>query len=130
MNFEIRIGLRSVHSVFRAYLSIKKEERREAHSGGYSKSLNLFVEQRKIVIGIRTDNEELGGTTRDAPILKAIGKARKIGVSKHFLKREGQASRRLLTRKWPKLPLQKLMGGAFSFSPKGGSGIMSAAPLV
>lgn len=28
--------------------------------------------------GIRTDNEELGGTTRDAPILKAIGKARKI----------------------------------------------------
>jgi len=35
------------------------------------------VEQRQIVRGIRTDNEELGGTTRDAPILKAIGKAKK-----------------------------------------------------
>lgn len=51
-----------------------KEETREAHSGRYSFSLNLFVEQREIVIGIRTDNEELGWTTRDAPILKAIGK--------------------------------------------------------
>ena len=35
------------------------------------------MEQREIVIGIRTDNEELGWTTRDAPILKAIGKSKK-----------------------------------------------------